>query len=102
MELASQLFLAFDEGYLDENALEKLLGERQRECAGIAALNRSLAVKGSKVRIADSHPAALTFRYLSFRPSLRPFRSQPFASGLSTLDLSPPAFDLRLSTFDLS
>ena len=54
MELASQLFLAFDEGYVSDKTLTILLDEIQRENAGIAALNRSLLIKSSKVRISGT------------------------------------------------
>jgi four helix bundle protein len=51
-ELASQLFLAFDEGYVSENVLTDMLNAIQGESAAIASLNRALSVKGSKVHIA--------------------------------------------------
>lgn len=51
MELASHLFLAGDLGYLEpmlvESALEQINGVAMR----IAALNRSLNIKTSKVKI---------------------------------------------------
>jgi four helix bundle protein len=51
MEVASQLYLAFDEGYIEENPLSFILEEIRHQAAKVAALNRSLSVKGSKVRI---------------------------------------------------
>lgn len=49
MELASQVFLALDEGYLTAEMSEELLAEIQRLAAQVAALNRSMNVAKSKV-----------------------------------------------------
>ena len=51
MEVASQLFLAFDEEYLDEATLDTMLESARILSAKIAALNRSLLVKASKVAV---------------------------------------------------
>ena len=51
MEVASQLFLAFDEEYLDEATLDTILDSARILSAKIAALNRSLLVKASKVAV---------------------------------------------------
>jgi hypothetical protein len=49
MEVAPQLFLAFDEEYVDEAMLNAILENARVLSAKIAALNRSLLVKVSKV-----------------------------------------------------
>ena len=51
MEVASQLFLAFDEEYLDEATLDPILEKARILSAKIASLNRSLLVKASKVSV---------------------------------------------------
>ena len=67
MEVASQLYLALDEGYIEETHLSAILEEIRQEAAKIAALNRSLSVKGSKVRLARAS-APSTF---DVRPSTK-------------------------------
>jgi four helix bundle protein len=51
MELASHLFLAGDVGYLDRNMVDPCLQRIEQLGIRIAALNRSLGVKVSKVKI---------------------------------------------------
>ena len=51
MEVTSQLFLAFDEEYLDETTLDTILENARVLSAKIASLNRSLLVKASKVAV---------------------------------------------------
>lgn len=51
MELASHLFLARDLGYLTEDMLAPVLDAIDQTSIRIAALNRSLAVKNSKVKL---------------------------------------------------
>jgi four helix bundle protein len=60
MEVASQLFLAFDEEYVDEATLNAILENARALSAKIAALNRSLLVKASKVSLPK--PSALDLR----------------------------------------
>ena len=49
MEAAAQLFLAFDQEYIDEPTLDTVLESARALSAKLAALNRSLLVKASKV-----------------------------------------------------
>jgi len=51
MELASHLYLATDLGYIESSAQESCLTQLNQLAARIAALNRSLDIKSSKVRI---------------------------------------------------
>ncbi len=51
MELASHLFLMGDLGYVEDKLVEPCLQQIDRLAIRIAALNRSLAVKGSKVKL---------------------------------------------------
>ena len=48
METASLFFLAFDEEYVSETQANPLFDEMEKLAKGIAALNRSLAVRDSK------------------------------------------------------
>ena len=48
METASLFFLAFDEEYVSEAQVNPLFDDMEKLAKGIAALNRSLAVKNSK------------------------------------------------------
>jgi four helix bundle protein len=48
MEVASLFYLAHDENYLGEAALDPLFNDVEKLAGRIAALNRSLDVKGSK------------------------------------------------------
>ncbi|MCS7337562.1 MAG: four helix bundle protein [Verrucomicrobiae bacterium] len=48
MEVASDLFLALDEGYVSEAELDQLLDRIERLAKRIATLNRSLSVEVSK------------------------------------------------------
>ncbi|MFA5057278.1 MAG: four helix bundle protein [Opitutaceae bacterium] len=62
MELASHLYLARDLGYLSVQSLESALDHVHHLAIRIAALNRSLGVGASKVRLArpstlDSRPS---------------------------------------------
>ncbi len=50
MEAASQLYLALDLSYADEAAADSALEEIRALAAKVAALNRSMLVKESKVR----------------------------------------------------
>jgi four helix bundle protein len=67
MEVASQLYLAHDEQYLTKAELEPLLDKIEPLAKQLAALNRSLAVKTSKVNpgrnpgspALDSRPSTL-------------------------------------------
>jgi len=49
MEVASQLFDAFDDGYLSRTELDSFLSELSEVAGKIGALNRSLGVTTSKV-----------------------------------------------------
>ncbi|HEX8295484.1 MAG TPA: four helix bundle protein [Chthoniobacteraceae bacterium] len=72
MEVASQLYLAFDEEYLGEADLNDLLEEIRVEAAQLGALNRSLLVSGSKVAVRQPStfaPGPSTPRH---RPSTSP------------------------------
>jgi four helix bundle protein len=51
MELASHLFLAGDLGYLEGRIVEPALARIDQLAIRVAALNRSLAVKFSKVKL---------------------------------------------------
>lgn len=51
MEVASQLYLSFDLEYLELAMLDEVLEEIRVQAAQLAALNRSLLVKMSKVRV---------------------------------------------------
>jgi four helix bundle protein len=51
MELASHLFLVRDLGYLDDKLVEPCLQQIDQLAIRVAALNRSLAVKISKVKL---------------------------------------------------
>lgn len=51
MEVASQLFLALDEGYASKEHADVALANIQKLSAQIAALNRSLKVEASKVNL---------------------------------------------------
>lgn len=51
MELASHLFLAGDLGYLEPTLVESVLEQIDRVAIRIAALNRSLKIKTSKVQL---------------------------------------------------
>jgi four helix bundle protein len=51
MELASHLFLVRDLGYLDDKCVEPCLQQIDQLAIRVAALNRSLAVKISKVKL---------------------------------------------------
>jgi four helix bundle protein len=51
MELASHLFLAGDLGYLEVKLIDSCLQQIDRLAIRLAALNRSLAVKISKVKL---------------------------------------------------
>ena len=48
METASLFFLAFDEEYVSEAQVNPLFDDMEKLAKGVAALNRSLAVKDSK------------------------------------------------------
>jgi len=50
MEVASLFYLALDEAYVAERDVDLLFDDLEKLAAGIAALNRSLAVKESKTR----------------------------------------------------
>ena len=50
MEVASLFYLALDESYVSEKDVDLLFDDIEKLAAGIAALNRSLAVKQSKTR----------------------------------------------------
>lgn len=50
METACQLFVAFDEGYLNQEKLDRFLGEADSIAGQLVCLNRALEVPGSKVR----------------------------------------------------
>ena len=65
MEVASQLFLACDQQYLAQVELGSLLDKIESLTKQLAALNRSLAVKTSKVNLAR----ATTLPALDSRPS---------------------------------
>ena len=56
MKVASQLYLAFDEGYVSESAQNETLDDIQAVSAQIAALNRALKIKTTKVN-PPSRPA---------------------------------------------
>jgi len=60
MEVASQFFLALDEEYVDEATLDPILENARVLSAKIAALNRSLLVKASKVSLRE--PSTLDLR----------------------------------------
>ena len=51
MEVATQLYLALDEDYAQPEEVEGLLTELDRLSAQMAALNRSLKVKSTKVTL---------------------------------------------------
>jgi len=51
MEVASQLFLALDLSYVEEAKAAELLEQVRALAAKVAALNRSMLVKESKVRV---------------------------------------------------
>ena len=51
MELASHLFLVFDLHYIDESCVNRMLNKLDGLAARLVCLNRSLAVKGSKVKL---------------------------------------------------
>jgi four helix bundle protein len=61
-EVASQLYLAFDEDYFDETIRKNLLGEIRVASAQTAALNRSVRVQSSKVAMRNGEPSALDLR----------------------------------------
>lgn len=52
MEVASLMFLAFDEGYISKDDLDLILPEVECSAARIAALNRSLKIQTSKTSFA--------------------------------------------------
>jgi len=51
MELASHLFLVVDLNYVDEANIDQIMRKLDVVAARIVSLNRSLAVKGSKVKL---------------------------------------------------
>jgi len=51
MEIASILYLAYDEGYVGEAALEPVLDQMEELARRIVAFNRSLSVPTSKVNL---------------------------------------------------
>ena len=51
MEVASQVFLALDEGYLKANDADELLTSLSALVGQIGALNRALKVAPSKVKL---------------------------------------------------
>ena len=67
METASLFYLALDESYVTEEYLEPLFDDMDKLARQIAALNRSLAIKVSKVNLGrtskspalDSRPSTL-------------------------------------------
>ncbi len=58
MEVASQLFLALDEGYLDRTEAATLLTRVDALAGQLVALNRALNVNASKVRLPSSESDA--------------------------------------------
>jgi hypothetical protein len=64
MEVASLLYLSFDEGYVTENEMNPLLDELEKPGRQIAALNRTLSVKSSKT------PFARDMKSPAFNPGL--------------------------------
>ena len=52
MEVASLMFLAFDEGYVSKDDLDLILPEIECSAARIAALNRSLKIQTTKTFLA--------------------------------------------------
>lgn len=52
MEVASLLFLAFDEKYIDQSTLDSILDEINQSAGQLVALNRSLKVQTSKTPFA--------------------------------------------------
>jgi four helix bundle protein len=62
MEVASNFYLAFDEGYVKEGDLEPLFDELERLAKRTASLNRSLFVTTSKTPFGHAKPLALDSR----------------------------------------
>ena len=57
MEVASTFFLALDEGYVSEKALEPVLEDLETLGKRIASLNRSLKINTSKTPFARQAPS---------------------------------------------